>query len=61
MNENPQEYAQKKDVFYERAALMQKGNKNSHWYLYTQSVLYLQKPAAAIKFGETWTGGWAFR
>jgi hypothetical protein len=61
LNENPQEYAQKKDVFDERAALMQKGNKNSPWYLYTQSVLYLQKAAVAIKFGETWTGGWAFR
>ena len=61
LNEDPQEYAQKKGVFDVRIELMQSGNKNTPWYLYTQSVLYLQKAAVAIKFGETWTAGWAFR
>jgi tetratricopeptide (TPR) repeat protein len=61
LNEDPQEYAQKKGIFDTRIELMQTGNKASPWYLYTQSVLYLQKAAVAIKFGETWTAGWAFR
>ncbi|WP_288096433.1 tetratricopeptide repeat protein [Hydrotalea sp.] len=61
LNEDPQEYAQKKELFDERIGLIQTGNKNSPWFLYTQSVIYLQKAAVAIKFGETWTAGWAFR
>jgi len=60
-DENPVEYAQLKEAMEQRLALLEKGNKQSAFYHYCLSQMQFHKTTVALKFGEKWTGAWAFK
>jgi hypothetical protein len=60
-NEDPAEYAARKDNLDKRIQLMEEGAASSPLYLYTKSVIHFQWAAVKIKFGNNWDAGWEFR
>ncbi|HAI84694.1 MAG TPA: hypothetical protein DCL43_13600 [Chitinophagaceae bacterium] len=60
-NENPSEYSWRKARFEAIIEKLADGPTNTPWYLYTRSVVHLQKAVVAIKFSERWSAGWDLR
>src|SRR5688500_3402840 len=60
-NEDPEEYKKRNGNFSRRLELMNKGPKNSPFYLFTKSVIHFHSASIDIKFGNNWEAGWAFR
>src|SRR5688500_3825353 len=60
-NEDPDEYKKRNGNFSRRLELMNKGPKNSPFYLFTKSVIHFHSASIDIKFGNNWEAGWAFR
>ncbi len=60
-NEDPAEYAARKNNLDKRLQLMDKGPRGSPFYLFTQSVIHFQWAAVKIKFGYSWDAAWEFR
>ena len=60
-NEDPDYYTRQMGVMQSRLDLLQKGDKSSPFYLYSQSMLRIQRGAVQIKFGNFWDAGWDIR
>jgi tetratricopeptide (TPR) repeat protein len=60
-NEDPAEYTTLFPQFQERLTLIEKGNKSSPFYLYSQAVIRIQRATVQIKFGNFWDAGWDCR
>ena len=60
-NEDPAEYTRFFPLFQERLNLVEKGNKSSPFYLYSQAVIRIQRATVQIKFGNFWDAGWDCR
>ncbi|MDQ6813741.1 MAG: tetratricopeptide repeat protein [Bacteroidota bacterium] len=60
-NEDPGEYAARKDNFDTRIDNFDSGPKNSPFYRYSKALTYLQRAAIKIKFGERYGAGWDFK
>jgi tetratricopeptide (TPR) repeat protein len=52
INEDPGEYAKRKDHKDERLALMEEGPENSPFYGFTRSIINFQWAAVGIRFGD---------
>lgn len=61
LNEDPAEYKIRLPKIDERTAVLKQGPQSSPFYGFCLSAVYLHKAIIAIKFGETWSGGWDFR
>lgn len=61
LNEDPADYAKKFELFQERLALVELGNKSSPFYLYSQALIRIQRATVQIKFGHFWNAGWDCR
>ncbi|WP_153796128.1 tetratricopeptide repeat protein [Foetidibacter luteolus] len=60
-NEDPAEYKIRKPKYETRLDRIDDGSKNSPFFRFGKSVLYLQRAAVEIKFGQRWAAGWDFR
>ncbi len=60
-NEDPADYKIRKPQYAERLTRLEDGPDNSPFYKFGKSILYLQRAAVEIKFGERWSAGWDFR
>lgn len=60
-NEDPAEYTRNFSQIQERLDLVEKGNKSSPFYLYSQAVIRIQRATIQIKFGNFWDAGWDCR
>ncbi|MDB5190519.1 MAG: hypothetical protein JWQ96_82 [Segetibacter sp.] len=60
-NEDPQEYAARKDNFGRRIAAFEQGPQNSPFSRYCRAVTYLQRASVKIKFGERYGAGFDFK
>ncbi len=60
-NENPVEYKKRKLVLEKRIHIIEKGNKNSPYYLFSKALLYFQWSIIQIKYGDYWDAAWDFR
>ncbi|HQS25286.1 MAG: hypothetical protein B7Y11_10075 [Sphingobacteriia bacterium 24-36-13] len=60
-NEDPSEYTDLFPQFQERLNQVEKGNKQSPYYLYSQAVIRIQRATIQIKFGNFWDAGWDCR
>ncbi len=60
-NEDPAEYAARKDNFEKRINEFDSGPKNTPFYRYCKSLTYMQRAAVKIKFGERYSAGWDFK
>lgn len=60
-NEDPEEYKLRKPNFDKRLAIFDSGPNNTPFYRYSKTLLYLQRAAVKIKFGERYSAGWDFK
>lgn len=60
-NENPQAYKQKKSLKEFRLNLIEKGDQNSPYYLFSKGLLYFQWSMIQIKYADYWQAAWDFR
>lgn len=60
-NEDPTQYAQRKDMRNQRLAMMAEGPANSPYYLYTQAAIKFQWGMIRVKFSEKWDAVWEIR
>jgi len=60
-NEDPAEYAARKDNFDRRIEAFDSGPSNSPFFRYSKALTYLQRAAIKIKFGERYSAGWDFK
>ena len=60
-NEDPVEYAARKDNFEKRLDAFESGPQNSPFYRYCKSLTYIQRASVRIKFGERFSAGWDFK
>lgn len=60
-NEDPAEYAVRKDNFDKRIEAFDSGPVNSPFFRYCKALTYLQRAAIKIKFGERYSAGWDFK
>ena len=60
-NEDPAEYKIRKPKYDQRLDRVNDGPDNTPFYKFSKSILYLQRAAVEIKFGERWSAGWDFR
>lgn len=60
-NEDPAEYKIRKPRFDIRLRNLESGPKQSPFYNYCRSAVYIQEACIEIKFGERWAAGWDFR
>jgi tetratricopeptide (TPR) repeat protein len=60
-NEDPQQYAARKDNFDKRLTAFEEGPQNSPFYRYCKGLTYMQRAAVRIKFGERYSAGWDFK
>lgn len=60
-NEDPDQYRRTIGKYQERLNILDKGPKNSPYYLLTKAVVHLQWAFIQVKFGKNWDAGWAFR
>ncbi|GEO08844.1 tetratricopeptide repeat protein [Segetibacter aerophilus] len=60
-NEDPTEYAGRKDNFDKRIEAFDSGPANTPFYRYSKALTYLQRAAVKIKFGERYGAGWDFK
>lgn len=60
-NEDPGYYTRQMGLMQNRLDALAKGDKSSPFYLYSQSVIRLQRGAVQIKFGNFWDAGWDIR
>ena len=60
-NEDPGEYAARKDNFDKRIDAFDSGPTNSPFFRYAKALTYLQRAAIKIKFGERYGAGWDFK
>ena len=60
-NENPAEYKLKKKVLDKRLAIIESGNKQSPYYLFSKALLYFQWSIIQIKYADYWNATWDFR
>ncbi|MCW3080838.1 MAG: hypothetical protein JWR87_2268 [Segetibacter sp.] len=60
-NEDPTEYAVRKDNFDKRIVAFDSGPSNSPFYRYAKALTFLQRAAVRIKFGERYAAGWDFK
>lgn len=58
LNEDPADYKRLLLNFQERLDIVEQGNKNSPFYLYSLAVIRMQRAAVQIKFGHFWDAGW---
>lgn len=61
LNEDPSDYTKLFPNFQDRLDLVEQGNKNSPFYLYSQAVIRMQRATVQIKFGHFWDAGWDCR
>lgn len=60
-NENPQAYKQKKALKETRLNLIEKGDPNSPYFLFSKALLYFQWSMIQIKYADYWQAAWDFR
>jgi tetratricopeptide (TPR) repeat protein len=60
-NEDPTEYAARKDNFDKRIEAFDSGPSKTPFYRYSKALTYLQRAAIKIKFGERYGAGWDFK
>lgn len=60
-NEDPAEYAARKEHFSLRLDKFDQGPENSPFYRYCKSLTYIQRASVRIKFGERFSSGWDFK
>ncbi len=60
-NEDPGYYTKQMGLMQNRLDALAKGDKSSPFYLYSQSMIRLQRGAVQIKFGNFWDAGWDIR
>lgn len=60
-NEEAAYYTRQMGLMQNRLDALAKGDKSSPFYLYSQSVIRLQRGAVQIKFGNFWDAGWDIR
>ncbi len=60
-NEDPAQYAARKDQRNTRLDMMAQGPETSPYYLYTQAAIKFQWAMVRIKFGERWDAAWEIR
>jgi hypothetical protein len=60
-NEDPGYYTQRMGLMQNRLDALSHGDKASPFYLYSQSLIRLQRGAVQIKFGNFWDAGWDIR
>jgi len=60
-NEDPAQYALKKDNFDKRISAFDSGPINNSFYRFSKALTYLQRAAIKIKFGERYGAGWDFK
>lgn len=60
-NEEPGDYTRLIKNLDTRLDIMNKGPKNSPYFLFTKSVIHFQWAAVRIKFGHHWDAGWQLR
>lgn len=60
-NEDPGQYAKRKDLRNQRIAMMAEGPANSPYYLYTQAAIRFQWGMIRVKFNEKWDAVWEIR
>ena len=60
-NEDPNDFKIRFPHFSERISLLEKGPKNSPYYLYSLCMVRIHQAAVSVKFGQTWSAGWDFR
>jgi tetratricopeptide (TPR) repeat protein len=60
-NEDPAEYKKRKDNFGRRLDAIEDGPSSSPFYNYSRSIVYMQRAAVGIKFGERLSAGWDFK
>jgi tetratricopeptide (TPR) repeat protein len=60
-NEDPAEYAARKQNFDKRIESFDSGPTKSPFFRYSKALTYLQRAAIKIKFGERYSAGWDFK
>ena len=60
-NEDPAEFAARKDNFDKRLDAFDGGPDNSPFYRYCKALTYIQRASVRIKFGERFGAGWDFK
>lgn len=60
-NEDPAEFAARKDNFDKRLNKFDDGPDNSPFYRYCKALTYIQRASVRIKFGERFGAGWDFK
>ncbi len=60
-NEDPAQYAVRKDNFQKRLDAFDAGPKDEPFYRYCKALTYIQRAAVKIKFGERYSAGWDFK
>ena len=60
-NEDPAEFAARKDNFDKHLDRFNEGPDNSPFYRYCKAMTYIQRASVRIKFGERFGAGWDFK
>lgn len=60
-NEDPDEYAKRKDNYDKRLKIFEDGPHNTPFYRYCKALTYIQRASVRIKFGERYSAGWDFK
>ncbi len=60
-NENPAEYKLRKPLLDKRLKVIEQGNKQSPYYLFSKGLLYYQWSLIKIKYSDYWNAVWDFR
>lgn len=60
-NENPADYKVRKKLLEKRLAIIETGNKQSPYYLFSKALLYFQWSIIQIKYADYWNATWDFR
>ena len=60
-NEDPAEFAARKDNFDKHLERFNEGPDNSPFYRYCKAMTYIQRASVRIKFGERFGAGWDFK
>lgn len=60
-NENPSQFKLKHDLLEKRLKVVETGDKNSPYYLFSKGLLYFQWSMIEAKHTEFWNAAWNFR
>ncbi|MBP6625019.1 MAG: hypothetical protein KA198_07590 [Chitinophagaceae bacterium] len=60
-NENPAEYKLRKPLLNKRLKVIEQGNQQSPYYLFSKGLLYYQWSLIQIKYSDYWNAVWDFR